>query len=236
MNCKRKWIQYLCTLSLVLATAFAIGHVTTPPVSAASKASYTISNKSKKAQYQNISAKYLYQLPQLKGNSSAIKKINKSLRADYKKSLIDKKNLFETFESYKNSSVYRKYAVDLFSTTECEVTYNRNGYVCFKFTCGWYAGGVYNGWEYGMTYRLKDGKKMGIQDVLAGNRNTAKKRIAKAYSKKVSSAGYAPIMRMDYSDFQFYIKPNKKVVVSFGPYQPMGGNGMASVTMKGKIK
>ena len=39
-----------------------------------------------------MSAKYLYQLPQLKGNSAAIKKINKSLRADYKKTLSGKES------------------------------------------------------------------------------------------------------------------------------------------------
>ena len=46
---------------------------------------------------------------------------------------------------------------------------------------------------------------------------------------------YEPIMKMKYSEFCFYIKPGKKVVVCFGPYQPMGGNGKSSITMKGKI-
>lgn len=52
---------------------------------------------------------------------------------------------------------------------------------------------------------------------------------------KISSRGYEPIMKMKYSEFCFYIKPGKKVVVCFGPYQPMGGNGKSSITMKGKI-
>ena len=89
--------------------------------------------------------------------------------------------------------------------------------------------------EYGLTYRLKDGKKMGIQDVLAGSRDSAKQRIASTYANKISSRGYEPIMKMKYSEFCFYIKPGKKVVVCFGPYQPMGGNGKSSITMKGKI-
>ena len=37
--------------------------------------------------------------------------------------------------------------------------------------------GVGNVWEYGLTYRLKDGKKMGIQDVLAGSRDSANKEL-----------------------------------------------------------
>ena len=31
------------------------------------------------------------------------------------------------------------------------------------------------------------------------------------------------LMGMSYSEFEFYIKPGKKVVVCYGPYQPMGG-------------
>ena len=98
------------------------------------------------------------------------------------------------------------------------------------------AGGVHNGWEYGLTYRLKDGKKLEIQDFVSGDDYTIKQKIASAYSQKVSSAGYSPIMQKDCSEFQFYIKSANKVVVCFGPYQPMGGNGHTSVTIKGKLK
>jgi hypothetical protein len=63
-----------------------------------------------------------------------------------------------------------------------------------------------------------------------------KQKIASTYAKKIASAGYEPIMRKDCSDFQFYIKPGKKVVVCFGPYQPMGGNGHTSIELKGKLK
>ena len=46
-------------------------------------------------------AQYFYELPQIKGNSSAIKKINKSLAADYKASLQYRNNLFEYYELLK---------------------------------------------------------------------------------------------------------------------------------------
>ena len=46
-------------------------------VSAASKASYKIVNKRQIKKYNKLKAEYSYQLPQLKGKSSAIKKINK---------------------------------------------------------------------------------------------------------------------------------------------------------------
>lgn len=201
-------------------------------VSAASKASYKIINKKKTKSKNNRTAKYLYQLPQLKGKSAAVKKINRSLKADYKATLSDQQNMF----SMLSSAPYSSYKDNWFCTRKCKVTYNKKGYVCFKFKAEWYAGGVYNGWEYGLTYRLKDGKKMEIQDVVAGNEYAIKQKIASAYSSKISSAGYYPIMNQDCSDFQFYIEPGKKVIVCFGPYQPMGGNGSSSVKIKGKLK
>lgn len=182
-----------------------------------------------------MSAEYLYQLPQLKGDSTAIKKINKSLRVDYKKNLSGKESLFEYFEGDKYNSFRQDYGAKYYDTATCKVMFNQNGYISFRYLCKWYAGGVSNVWEYGLTYRLKDGKKMGIQDVLAGSRDSAKQRIASTYANKISSRGYEPIMKMKYSEFCFYIKPGKKVVVCFGPYQPMGGNGKSSITMKGKI-
>ena len=167
-----------------------------------------------------MSAKYLYQLPQLKGNSAAIKKINKSLRADYKRTFGNKRSLFEYFEMDKHNPSRQSYGSKYYATVTCEPVYNRKGYISFKFVSKWYAGGVANYHEYGLTYRLRDGKKLGIQDVIAGNRNTVKQRIASTYARKVSYRGYEPIMQMKYSKFQFYIKPGKKVVVCFGPYQP----------------
>lgn len=224
-----KHLFLFCLLAMTVALSNPTGHMT---VSAASKASYKIINKKTTKRNNKLTAKYLYQLPQLKGKSAAVKKINRSLKADYKATLSSKASLFD---SLKNSP-YSYYSGEYFYTTECKVTYNKKGYVCFKFTCNWMAGGVHNGWEYGLTYRLKDGKKLEIQDVVSGDDYTIKQKIASAYSQKVSSAGYSPIMQKDCSEFQFYIKSANKVVVCFGPYQPMGGNGHTSVTIKGKLK
>ena len=41
-------------------------------------------------------------------------------------------------------------------------------------------------------------------------KSNVKKNIATAYSKKLSGQGYSYVMKMKYSDFQFYIKPGKK--------------------------
>ena len=219
-----------CLLAMAVAFGNPTGHTT---VSAAKKASYKIINKKETKKRNKLKAKYLYQLPQLKGKSAAVKKINQSLQEEYEGTLDSKEELFDFFENAEYSSSYK---ATFFDTHKCKVTYNQNGYICFKFTSEWYAGGVYNGWEYGLTYRLKDGKKMEIQDVLSGSDYKIKKKIASTYAKKIASAGYEPIMRKDCSDFQFYIKPGKKVVVCFGPYQPMGGNGRSSIKLKGKLK
>lgn len=234
---EEKFFRHAWMICLVLIAVLAFGGTNSMAAAEASKVSYTITNKSKKASYKNrLSANYLYQLPQLKGSSAAIKKINKSLQEDYKNTLSGKSMVFESYENWKYRSIYQRYPDKFFYTTTCKVTYNQNGYICFRFFSQWYIGGVYNGWVYGLTYRLSDGKKMGIQDVLAGSKSTMKKRIAQTYSRRVSSAGYAPIMQMKYSDFKFYIMPGKKVALCFGPYQPMGGNGRTAFSMAGKLK
>ena len=199
-------------------------------VSAASKASYKIVNKRQVKQYKDHKAEYLYQLPQLKGKSAAIKKINKSIMTDYKNTFEYKKNLFNYFEGLKKSSY-----TYIFYLNKCKVTYNQNGYVSFKFTSNWYAGGIGETKEYGLTYRLKDGKKMTVQDVVYGKKSSIKKNIAKAYARRISKEGYKYIMQKKYSDIDFYVKPGKKVFVCFGPYQPMGGHGCSVIVMKGKI-
>ena len=116
-------------------------------VSAASKCSYKIVNKRQVKKYKDHKAEYLYQLPQLKGKSAAIKKINKSIMTDYKNTFEYKKNLFNYFEGLKKSSY-----TYIFYLNKCKVTYNQNGYVSFKFTSNWYVGGIGETKEYGLIY------------------------------------------------------------------------------------
>ena len=76
---------------------------------------------------------------------------------------------------------------------------------------------------------------MAVQDVASGKKSNVKKNIATAYSKKLSGQGYSYVMKKKYSDFQFYIKPGKKVVVCFGPHGPLGAHGKVVVEIKGKL-
>lgn len=91
-----------------------------------------------------MSAKYLYQLPQLKGNSAAIKKINKSLRADYKRTFGNKRSLFEYFEMDKHNPSRKSYGSKYYATVTCEPVYNRKGYQARRL---WYALDLTSQWE-----------------------------------------------------------------------------------------
>ena len=109
MRRKKSVCKSLFTICLILGLAFVLPNIKPVSVTAASKVSYEIVNKKEVRKYGNMSAEYLYQLPQLKGNSTAIKKINKSLRADYKKNLSGKESLFEYFEGDKYNSFRQDY-------------------------------------------------------------------------------------------------------------------------------
>ena len=74
-------------------------------VQAASKARYTIRKIQEKKTYKKSSATYSYELPQLKGKSAAVKKINKSLKSYYTENLKLKKDLLVSF-IYRNGMVH----------------------------------------------------------------------------------------------------------------------------------
>ena len=77
-------------------------------VQAASKARYTIRKIQEKKTYKKSSATYSYELPQLKGKSAAVKKINKSLKSYYTKNLKLKKDLFKQFADDRRQAIWIK--------------------------------------------------------------------------------------------------------------------------------
>lgn len=182
-----------------------------------------------------ITAVYSYQLPQLSGNSKIVKKINASLKKDYKKSLESKKECFEYAK--KNKGLDLPYSEQYHTKTTCKLVYNGKGYVSFKYHCQWYAGGVGNVWTYGMTYDLRTGKKLNVSNVISGNKNAVKQKIIDKYCSSITDSDWArdELNDMKISDFQFYLKKGK-VIVCFGPYQPGGGNGESHITLKGNYE
>ena len=183
-----------------------------------------------------VTGRYEYQLPQSKGNTKAIKKINTALKKGYQASLRDKKNLAEYVNSANNDPAASRRG-DYFSTTTCKVTYNKKRVVSFCFHHDWYAGGVHNGWTDGMTFDVRTGKKLTVADVVSGNAKSVKQTIIKKYfskfpEKKSDSYAWKELNQTKISKFQFYLK-NKNVIVGFGPYQPGGGNGETHIVLKG---
>ena len=72
---KRECIwKRLLAVTLIITVVFAGSIAECSMVEAASKVSYKITNKKQVKQCKKVSAKYIYQLPQIKGNSAAVKK------------------------------------------------------------------------------------------------------------------------------------------------------------------
>lgn len=201
------------------------------------KAAYTIKRYS--AQYNGsngrVSAKYVYELPQLKGNSAFVRKANVSFRKAYRQSLNGKDSAFETAEySDKNLTYKDKY----FTTTTCKVTYNKNGFVSFRFHHRWYIGGVRNIWTDGVTYDLKTGKKVNVTNVISGNKKIVKDKIINKYFTKFelrSESEYTAMLNIDVRKSYFYLQ-NGNVIVCFGPYLPAGGIGSRKISLKGNYQ
>ena len=90
--------KQILIIGLIGAIVFSSRITEYPTEAATTKITYRIENKQQIKKSKKLTAKYLYQLPQIKGNSSAIQKINKSLIQDYKSTFQYKKNLFNYFE------------------------------------------------------------------------------------------------------------------------------------------
>lgn len=184
-----------------------------------------------------------FQYPHLKGSSSAIKKINKILEKECKEFMESESSLL--IQDYANQAIIsngNKENVDIntyFYTTTCEVTYNQKSVLSLHMTTGWYAGGVYNQYDYGYTFNLKTGKQMAITDVVSGNKKAIKKSILTAAKKYLTVDGqldenaYKIIESMELSDFKFFVSKGK-VNLCFGSYELERGNSIDLFSIKGK--
>lgn len=231
---RRSRFQYLVLILFVVSAVFGFS-----PVHAAAKtqkAAYYIKTYKKTYYGPKAKGEYLFEMPQLKGKSSAVKKINKSLKAVYKESLDDRAHLKNNTKIYSASSNYRN---TFFWKTKCTVTYNKKNVISFCFYGDWFTGGVHCMWHYGASYNLKTGKKLGLKDVISGSSSKVKSKIAEKFASRYASPGYetkaeirAAVLRRKWSELPFYLK-NGKVIVSCGAYWPLGGIGERSVKLKG---
>lgn len=94
------------------------------------------------------------------GNSTAVKKINKSLKSYYTSDLKLKEELFRQFADYKKTGFLDANTENLFVKTKCTENYNKNGYIRFVYSFSWHGCGSAESNQTTLIYRLKDGKKV----------------------------------------------------------------------------
>lgn len=180
---------------LIVASAIALttlaGLATSPKVQASSttksaKVSFKQYKKNKKYK-DGLTVKYSYNLPQLKGKSAAIKKINKDLKKVYSEKKSSFSSQFTQGDS-KQAGAIKK--VTHYSLTKLSVSYNKNGIISFKADHNWWAGYQINNKKIpyhvigGLTYSLKNGKRLSIADIAKGSKSSVRKQLIAGATKK----------------------------------------------------
>lgn len=241
---KRKMsVLALCLAAVLTITGLSAGKVQASPKvytgNNQNNISYLTIDYSESCKTGKIKGKYTYTMPALQGTSKVVKKINKALKAGYTESQKDKEKLWNYVkDNSKDDAMNRDVVYELTST--CKVRYNQKGYTSFSYDHYWFAGGVSNIWTDGMTFDLKTGKKLSVSDVVSGSNTKIRKKILAKYEKKngeLGTLGQDEILKdTKMKDFQFYLNKDGNVVVCFGPYQPGGGNGESTITLKSSLK
>ena len=224
-----KKISLMGILCLLLACC-----IPTMSVNAASKAKTAtkkVTEVNKK--YGKIKVESYYKKVVLKGNSKAVKKINKEIQKDCTEFL---KGTDLLVDYAKQDSKYCQYPVTYSNTAVSKVTYNKNGIISIKITTEWYAGGTSNTDEYGMTFSLKTGKKLRLDQVCADKPAKVASTLKKKILSQDSSLDVSKITKNNVKNLDFYLKPGKKAVVCFGPYELGWGGWVRTYTVKSKYK
>lgn len=162
---KKKYV-----VASALALAMSLGLVTSPKAEASSSAKYYFKQYKTVRKYKHgIKAIFSYKLPQLKGYSAAIKKINKSLRKNYTAELKHKKDLFESAKwDSKHGGTHETYD----DIVKPRATYNKNGVISFRYDQDLDIGGSGTYLIGSWTYSLKTVKKLTVFDVAKGNKSS----------------------------------------------------------------
>lgn len=235
MKCtkRRKKSFWLILLMIICLNVSIFPDNTEAAVTTSKKAVFTIKTYQDQKTFGHVTAQYKYELPQLKGSSSAVKKINSYLKKGYTASLKDKKVLWDDAKQLQGFHATTPFVC----LSSCKATYNARGYVSFYYSEKWYAGGVSNYGHSSMTFDLKTGKKLNVSQVVSGNSAEVKEKIIQKYKEKYYrqyTNGLTTLRGMKISDFNFYLY-NGKVIVYFGPYPPGGSHadGELKLVFKG---
>ncbi|BBF41351.1 hypothetical protein lbkm_0025 [Lachnospiraceae bacterium KM106-2] len=233
-------LRYLCIIMSVVV----IGILTSNSVHAKGRASYQIQRVDQSVHNKagKVIAKFYYDRVILRGNTKAVKKINKDT----------KKVCDQFFHTYKKQFLGyvedkdQPYGPTAEEPYKCYVTskvaYNKNGIISIKQYSDWFAGGVANSEYTGLTYNTKSGKKLSIVDVIKGNSRTVKQKVernVRKYLIKNSIVGSQLSSTMNIvkkkkiGDYNFYLYKNK-VYVCFLCYELELGNDYTVVPMSRK--
>lgn len=204
------------------------------------KAVYVIKKNKKTYKGKYLKAKVSSDLVKLKGNTKVVKKINATLKKEYKNARSSNKQLLDYA---KTADVENTTCKSMWDETTATVKYNKNGYLSVLYQKIEFSGGRIFYTTVGKNFSLKTGKELTITDVISGNEKTIRKKIKKAYFKKYATY-YAnstskeraekELDEIKIEDFEFYLLKGNKVCVDFGSYVPgLGYDGGTSIEIKG---
>lgn len=205
------------------------------------KAEYTM--KKDKVNYKDKAGKIrgvvYFQYPEIKGEAEAVKKINDLLKSESEAFMQSETAL--NFKEYTDNAITAKVFAtadeQYYYKTICKVTYNDNSIISLHMENGWYAGGVYNQSDYGYTFDLNSGAKLGIKDVVSGDAKSIKNKILAAGKKYLTSgsnfdkSAYDVIKSYKLKDYNFYLSKSK-VYICFGSYELGRGTGWDIFSIK----
>ncbi len=229
-------------LSLVLAvamlTSLVVGVGSLSANAAYKKYTYKIVTKQKPIVVNGTEtgADFHYQLVKVDGNTDVIKKINNKLKAGYTNYV---KSVFAQFKYCVENDVKngRDDCDSYYATIDSKITCNKGKYFSIAMTDSWYAGGVSNHSDSGITFSKKTGKALKLSNVLSGTRTKITARIVNALAKKYKLNASRKteikniLKKYKLSDYKFYIT-NKTVVVCFSAYEILSGGTGQTVTLK----
>ena len=171
----------------------------------------------------------------LKGDATAVKKINKKLKKQSKAFLKDKtihghaKDIIDSeYATADNSDTYYNYRIE-------DVGFSNDKVISVADYGYWYAGGVSNIFESGAVYDLNTGKQ--IKDITLVTKQKDLDKLKKTLKKKIEKEGQgydtSEIDGMKATDFNFYINKNGSVTICFGPYELGFGGWSKTYTVAG---
>lgn len=241
--------KFRIILSVVLCAIICLPILPANNVEAVTKASYVMKNEKMTWKDGDIVRGVVsFQYPKLKGNSNEINKINKILENAMKAFMTDE-NVEEIKEStlyYIDNKIFSEYTQQLYWKTTCKVTYNKNNIISMHMKEMWYAGGVYNQYDYGYTFNLETGKMLTAIDVIGGKPEVVASKVvsgAKKYFNKNETTLDADLWKrisntintFDAKELKFYLKPGK-AYICFGSYELNLGTGWQIFPVTSKYK